>query len=50
MLGFNPTSEHLAAYLTGWTADQGLLDALGHPLTVRVSETESTWAQFEATP
>ncbi|MFD8749443.1 6-carboxytetrahydropterin synthase [Kitasatospora sp. NPDC059577] len=41
-----PTSEHLAAYLAGWLASRGLADAQGRPFAVRVSETESTWAEF----
>ncbi|MEU1284493.1 6-carboxytetrahydropterin synthase [Kitasatospora sp. NPDC005856] len=41
-----PTSEHLAAHLAGWLAGRGLADAQGRLFAVRVSETESTWAQF----
>ncbi|MCU7827280.1 6-carboxytetrahydropterin synthase [Kitasatospora sp. DSM 101779] len=41
-----PTSEHIAAHLAGWLAVRGLADAQGRPFAVRVSETESTWAQF----
>ncbi|MFE7485005.1 6-pyruvoyl tetrahydropterin synthase family protein [Streptomyces sp. NPDC057552] len=37
-LDINPTSEHLARYLSDWT-DRG-------PATIRVSETESSWAQY----
>ncbi|MEE1736954.1 6-carboxytetrahydropterin synthase [Streptomyces sp. BE147] len=37
-LDINPTSEHLACYLSDWV-DRG-------PATIRVSETESSWAQY----
>lgn len=37
-LGFNPTSERIAHYLSEWM-DRG-------PATLRVSETESSWAQY----
>ncbi|MEV8100190.1 6-carboxytetrahydropterin synthase [Kitasatospora sp. NPDC085879] len=46
VVGVNPTSEHLAAYLAGWLASRGLADAQGRSFAVRVSETESTWAEF----
>ncbi|MFF4924194.1 6-carboxytetrahydropterin synthase [Kitasatospora sp. NPDC001261] len=46
VLGFNPTSEHLAAVLTVWLAEQGMTAEGGRPFTVRVSETASTWSQF----
>lgn len=42
----NPTSEHLAAVLTAWLAEQELTAEGGRPYTVRVSETASTWSQF----
>ncbi|GAA4981430.1 6-carboxytetrahydropterin synthase [Kitasatospora paranensis] len=46
VIGVTPTSEHLAAHLAGWLASRGLVDAQGRPFAVRVSETESTWAEF----
>jgi 6-pyruvoyltetrahydropterin/6-carboxytetrahydropterin synthase len=48
VLDLNPTSEHLAAHLAGWLAGQGLANLAGGPFTVRVSETENTWAQYTA--
>ncbi|MEU3355154.1 6-carboxytetrahydropterin synthase [Streptomyces sp. NPDC037389] len=47
VVGVNPTSELLAAHLTGWLAEHGVRDLSGRPLAIRVSETESTWAEFE---
>ncbi|MFJ1936614.1 6-carboxytetrahydropterin synthase [Kitasatospora sp. NPDC088160] len=46
VLDVNPTSEHLAAHLARWLTARGLADPAGRPFIVRVSETESTWAQF----
>ncbi|MEV7775928.1 6-carboxytetrahydropterin synthase [Kitasatospora sp. NPDC086791] len=46
VLDLNPTSEQLAAHLAGWLADKGLTGPDGAPLAVRVSETESTWAEY----
>ncbi|MEU1824097.1 6-carboxytetrahydropterin synthase [Streptomyces abikoensis] len=47
VVSVNPTSELLAAHLAEWAADRALTDPSGRPLAVRVSETESTWAEFE---
>ncbi|MFD0396485.1 6-carboxytetrahydropterin synthase [Kitasatospora sp. NPDC127121] len=42
----NPTSENLAAHLADLLSARGLSGPTGRPYTVRVSETETTWAQF----
>ncbi|MFF2226990.1 6-pyruvoyl tetrahydropterin synthase family protein [Streptomyces globisporus] len=44
--GVNPTSEHLARYASQWLADRPLLGDDGSGVCVRVSETETSWAEF----
>ncbi|MFJ1662419.1 6-pyruvoyl trahydropterin synthase family protein [Streptomyces anthocyanicus] len=44
--GLNPTSEHLARYFSQWLADRSLLGDDGSGTCVRVSETETSWAEF----
>lgn len=41
LVPFNPTSEHLSAYLT-----DRLEERAGGPAAIRVSETETSWAQY----
>ncbi|TQF05548.1 6-carboxytetrahydropterin synthase [Kitasatospora acidiphila] len=42
-----PTSENLAAYLAGWFVEHVEPGLPGRLTAVRVSETASSWAQFE---
>ncbi|MFD0274675.1 6-pyruvoyl tetrahydropterin synthase family protein [Kitasatospora sp. NPDC127111] len=42
-----PTSENLAAYLAGWFVENVEPGVPGRLAAVRVSETASSWAQFE---
>ncbi|MFE2727140.1 6-carboxytetrahydropterin synthase [Kitasatospora sp. NPDC059327] len=46
VLDVNPTSELLAAHLAGWLADKNITGPDGCPYAVRVSETDSTWAEY----
>ncbi|WP_326549976.1 6-pyruvoyl trahydropterin synthase family protein [Micromonospora sp. NBC_01813] len=41
-----PTSEHLAAHLADWVVENLEPSLTGHLIRVRVSETESTWAEY----
>jgi 6-pyruvoyltetrahydropterin/6-carboxytetrahydropterin synthase len=41
-----PTSENLAEHLAGWFIEHLEPHIAGRLITVRVSETESTWAQY----
>ncbi|MCB5908094.1 6-pyruvoyl trahydropterin synthase family protein [Streptomyces pinistramenti] len=44
---FNPTSELLAHHLVRWLEDWGVFRPGGRGVRVRVSETETSWAEFE---
>ncbi|GAA3711067.1 6-pyruvoyl trahydropterin synthase family protein [Streptomyces sp. NEAU-PBA10] len=44
--GVNPTSEHLARYFSQWLADRCLSGGDGSEVCVRVSETETSWAEY----
>lgn len=46
VLDFPPTSEFLARHLAEWFMENVEPDIKGRLLTVRVSETSSTWAEF----
>lgn len=45
VLPFNPTSEQLAAYLARWAQHQ-IAGPAGCRTAIRISETETSWAQF----
>ncbi|MER6516718.1 6-carboxytetrahydropterin synthase [Streptomyces sp. NPDC001553] len=47
VLQVNPTCEHLAEYFARWLLDRTLTPGNGRTMRVRVSETESSWAEFE---
>ncbi|MEU2516936.1 6-pyruvoyl trahydropterin synthase family protein [Streptomyces syringium] len=44
--GLNPTSEHLARHCSQWLADRSLSGDDGSGACVRVSETETSWAEY----
>ncbi|MFI7087641.1 6-pyruvoyl trahydropterin synthase family protein [Streptomyces anulatus] len=44
--GLNPTSEHLARYFSQWLAGRSLLGDDDSGARVRISETETSWAEF----
>lgn len=44
--GLNPTSENLARHFAHWLADRAVGTARGIGPCVRVSETETSWAQY----
>ncbi|MEV6984031.1 6-carboxytetrahydropterin synthase [Sphaerisporangium sp. NPDC051017] len=50
LFGFNPTCEHLAEYFARWLYERDVIDSDGHPVMVRVSETESTWGEYQGRP
>ncbi|MGC5000714.1 6-pyruvoyl trahydropterin synthase family protein [Streptomyces sp. DT195] len=41
----NPTSEHLARHFSQWLEDRAMVEA-GSSVCVRVSETETSWAEY----
>ena len=45
-LGVPPTSENLAAHVAAWFAANLEPSIPGHLVSVRVSETDTTWAQY----
>ncbi|MDD9380433.1 6-carboxytetrahydropterin synthase [Streptomyces sp. ZAF1911] len=47
VLQVNPTCEHLAEYFARWLEDRAITPGNGRTTRVRVSETESSWAEFE---
>jgi 6-pyruvoyltetrahydropterin/6-carboxytetrahydropterin synthase len=49
-LAVPPTSENLAAHIATWFIDNVQPRIPGRLLRVRVSETESTWAEYVAEP
>ncbi|MCC2275456.1 6-carboxytetrahydropterin synthase [Streptomyces sp. ET3-23] len=44
----NPTSENLARHFSDWLSDRAIGDAGRSGPCVRVSETETTWAEYDA--
>ncbi|MEW2401364.1 6-carboxytetrahydropterin synthase [Streptomyces sp. NPDC046862] len=50
VFAFNPTCEHLAAYFARWLHERDVTGPDGCPVTVRVSETESTWGEYQGRP
>ncbi|OIJ86423.1 6-pyruvoyl trahydropterin synthase family protein [Streptomyces colonosanans] len=50
VLDFNPTCEHLSDYFARWLTERDVTDSDGRPITVRVSETESTWGEYQGRP
>lgn len=44
--GLNPTSENLARHFSQWLADRAMGGTGQHRACVRVSETESSWAEY----
>lgn len=55
VFGFNPTCEHLAEHFARWLHERNAAhpDAAhpgGRPVRVRVSETDSTWGEYQQVP
>ncbi|KUO04810.1 6-carboxytetrahydropterin synthase [Streptomyces caeruleatus] len=50
VFAFNPTCEHLAEHFAKWLAERDIAGIDEEVLTVRVSETESTWGEHEGRP
>ncbi|MFJ2744791.1 6-pyruvoyl trahydropterin synthase family protein [Streptomyces sp. NPDC087440] len=44
--GFNPTSEHLAQHCVDWLVERGMGQESWGGLCIRVSETETSWAEY----